>query len=72
MLLSWIVKLLIPAGTSFELLEIRKLRDGSIELNAQGIFQFSHKSGKWCRPGIFTPAPTPNRTCKFPSIRLSR
>ncbi len=26
----------------------------------------------WCRPGSFTPAPTPNRTCKFPSIRLSR
>ena len=26
----------------------------------------------WCRPGSFTPAPTPNRTCKFSSIRLSR
>ena len=26
----------------------------------------------WCRPGSLTPAPTPNRTCKFPSIRLSR
>ena len=26
----------------------------------------------WCRPGSSTPAPTPNRTCKFPSIRLSR
>ena len=26
----------------------------------------------WCRPGSFTPTPTPNRTCKFPGIRLSR
>ena len=26
----------------------------------------------WCRPGNLTPAPTPNRTCEFPSIRLSR
>ena len=29
-------------------------------------------SYEWCGPGIFTPAPTPNRTCKFPSIRLSK
>ena len=28
--------------------------------------------GAWCRPWNCTPAPTPNRTCKFPSIRLSR
>jgi arylsulfatase A-like enzyme len=38
---------------------------------------FDHQYGQWfgamwCRPGSFTPAPTPNRTCKFPSIRLSR
>jgi len=26
----------------------------------------------WCRPRNYTSAPTPNRTCKFPSIRLSR
>ena len=26
----------------------------------------------WCGRGNCTPAPTPNRTCKFPSIRLSR
>ncbi len=26
----------------------------------------------WCRPGSCTPTPTPNRTCKFPCIRLSR
>src|SRR5271165_2475798 len=26
----------------------------------------------WCRPGFRTLTPTPNRTCKFPSIRLSR
>ena len=28
--------------------------------------------GAWCRPWNCTPAPTPNRTCKFPGIRLSR
>jgi hypothetical protein len=26
----------------------------------------------WCRPRNYTSTPTPNRTCKFPSIRLSR
>src|SRR5208283_1844156 len=26
----------------------------------------------WCRPWSCAPAPTPNRTCKFPSIRLSK
>ena len=26
----------------------------------------------WCRPRSCTLTPTPNRTCKFPSIRLSR
>ena len=24
-------------------------------------------SPRWCGPGDFTPTPTPNRTCKFPS-----
>jgi len=33
---------------------------------------FGRSEFGWCRPGSFTPAPTPNRTCKFPSIRLSR
>ena len=39
---------------------------GLFERPATGRFQL------WCRPRSFTPAPTPNRTCKFPSIRLSR
>ena len=29
-------------------------------------------SSWWCRPGNCTLPPTPNRTCKFPSIRLSK
>ena len=33
------------------------------------LIQHHHKR---TRPGNRTPAPTPNRTCKFPSIRLSR
>ena len=39
--------------------------------NADRVAQGSYPP-RWCRPGSFTPAPTPNRTCKFPSIRLSR
>ena len=30
------------------------------------------RTGWWCRPGNYTLTPTPNRTCKFPCIRLSR
>jgi len=33
--------------------------------------QENHYHVVWCGRGSFTPAPTPNRTCKFPSIRLS-
>jgi len=34
--------------------------------------RFQGAEHRWCRPGNCPRAPTPNRTCEFPSIRLSR
>jgi hypothetical protein len=44
----------------------------ALDLAALPICVPGRKWRSWCRPGSFTPTPTPNRTCKFPSIRLSK
>ena len=51
---------------------MRVLPDGQLDTTDTYSSDWIGEVTGWCRPGNCTPTPTPNRTCKFPSIRLSR